>query len=69
MVADQRRSPDVPFGQQMRHAWDRTRGSERAVWVRTDRGDMCSNCGAQRAEPEATVCEVCDLTISRVVEP
>ena len=60
---------DVPFGQQLRHAWDRTRGHERAVWVRTDRGDLCSNCGAPRPAPEATACKVCELTIARVVEP
>jgi hypothetical protein len=60
---------DVPFGQRRRSAWDRARGRERAVWVRTDRGDMCSNCGAQRPAPDATVCEVCDLTIVRVLEP
>jgi ribosomal protein L40E len=69
MVADQRRVPDLPFGQQMRQDWERTRGRERAVWVRTDRGDMCSNCGAQRPAPEATSCQVCELTIVRVVEP
>ena len=69
LVADQRGSPDVPFGQQMRQAWDRARGRERAVWVRTDRGDMCSNCGAQRPALGATVCQTCDLTITQVVEP
>jgi hypothetical protein len=37
--------------------------------VRTDRGDKCSNCGAQRLTPEATVCQVCNLTIVRVVAP
>ena len=68
-MPDQRGSPDVPFGQKLKHAWDRTRGRERAVWVRTDRGDLCSNCGAQRPAPEATVCPVCDLTIVRIVEP
>jgi hypothetical protein len=30
---------------------------------------MCSNCGAQRPAPEATVCHVCDLTIVQVIEP
>ena len=69
MVADQRGVPDLPFGQQMRQDWERTRGRERAVWVRTDRGDMCSNFGAQRPAPEATSCQVCELTIVRVVEP
>jgi hypothetical protein len=30
---------------------------------------MCSNCGAQRPAPEATVCHVCNLTIIQVIEP
>jgi hypothetical protein len=67
-VTDQSGPKDLPFGQQLRHAWDDARGSERAVWVRTDRGDMCSNCGAQRPTPEATLCLVCNLTITRVIE-
>jgi methionyl-tRNA synthetase len=67
-VTDQREPNDLPFGQQLRQAWDRVRGHERAVWVRTDRGDKCSNCGAQRPATEATVCQVCDLTIVQVVE-
>jgi hypothetical protein len=68
IVPDHRGLNDLPFGQQLRHAWDRTRGRERAVWVRTDRGDKCSNCGAQRPTPEATVCHVCNLTIVQVIE-
>lgn len=67
-MADQSGLTGLPFGQQLRHAWDRARGGERAVWVRTDRGDKCSNCGAQRPAPEATVCQVCDLTIVQVIE-
>jgi hypothetical protein len=67
-VTDHSGSQDLPFGQQLRRAWDRTRGRERAVWVRTDRGDMCSNCGAQRPAAEATVCQVCNLTIVQVIE-
>jgi hypothetical protein len=68
-VTDEVRSEGLPFGQQLRRDWDRTRGRERAVWVRTDRGDRCSHCGAQRPAPEATVCQDCNLTIVRVVDP
>ncbi len=68
-MTDESRSQDLPFGQQLRHAWERTRGGERAVWVRTDRGDRCSSCGAQRPAPAAAVCQDCGLAIERVVEP
>jgi hypothetical protein len=67
-VTDDSGLKEEPFGQQLRQAWDRARGRERAVWVRTDRGDMCSNCGAQRPTSDATVCQVCNLTIVRVIE-